>query len=266
MKNKLLPLTIVIPCADDVRIRYCLESIDEDVEILVVLNGSTRDVIDVVKNYKIRTVEIKERNLSKALNIGIERANNQNVILMDSDCKFEKGAIKRLFEGLQGNYVAKGKVVFQSDDFISKTIAKVREYSYYDPPRPYNPFLAIRKDVKPLIGNYYFDESIHWTEDADLNTRIKNAGIRVSYVFSARVFHPPLTLKHDLRSAFRYGIGKRIRVEKGISNGIGTHFAKIFDIGLKKGLLASLYYLVWNCFYLFGYIYQIAADPYNVRE
>ncbi len=266
MKNKPLPLTIVIPCADDVRIRYCLESIDEDVEVLVVLNGSTRDVTDIVKNYKVRTVKIRERNLSKALNIGIEKASNPNVILMDSDCKFERGAIKRLFEGLQGNYVAKGKVVFQSNNFISKTIAKVREYSYYYPPKPYNPFLAISKDIKKFIGNYYFDESIHWTEDADLNARLKDTGIKVNYVFSARVFHPPLSLKHDLRSAIRYGIGKRIRVEKEVSNGIGTHFGKIFDIGFKKGLLASFYYLVWNCFYLFGYIYQIAVDPYKVRE
>jgi glycosyltransferase involved in cell wall biosynthesis len=266
MKNKQLPLTIAIPCADDIRIRHCLDSIDEKAEVIVVLNGATEDVIDIVNNYDVRVIKIKTRNLPKALNVGIQKAKNLNVILMDSDCRFERGAIKKLLNGLREGYIAKGRVVFQSNGLISKTIAKVREYSYYDPPRPYNPFLAIRKDVKPLIGNYYFDESIHWTEDADLNTRIKNAGIRVSYVFSARVFHPPLTLKHDLRSAFRYGIGKRIRVEKGTSNGIGTHFGKFFDIGLKKGILASFYYFIWSCSYLSGYLYQVVKDPYLVRS
>lgn len=265
MKNNKLPLSIVIPCADDIRIKHCLDSIDEKVEIVVVLNGATKEVINVVNSYDVKVVEIKERNLSKALNIGIEEAKYSNTILIDSDCRFEKGAIKKLFKGLQEHYIAKGKVVFESNDLLSKTIAKVREYAYYDPPRPYNPFLAIKKNVKKLIGNYYFDEEIHWTEDADLNARLKKAGIEVNYVFSARVFHPPLSLKHDLRSAFRYGIGKRIRVEKKMSSGTGTHFLKILDVGIKKGFLASFYYFVWNCSYLFGYLYQLMRNSYHVR-
>ena len=265
MINNKLPLSIVIPCADDVRIKHCLDSIDEKVEVMVVLNGATKEVLNIVDDYDVKVVKIKERNLSKALNIGIKTAKNPKVILVDSDCRFEKGAIKKLFGGLQKYYIAKGKVVFQSNSLISETIAKVRDYIYYDPPKPYNPFLAIKKDIKELIGNYYFDETIHWTEDADLNTRLKKAGIEVNYVFSAKVFHPPLGLKHDLRSVFRYGIGKRIRVEKGVSSGIGTHFGKILHVGFKKGLLTSLYYFIWNCSFLFGYLYQAVKDPYRVR-
>lgn len=265
MKSNRLPISIIIPCADDIRIKNCLDSIDESVEVVVVLNGHTKEVINIVNNYDIRKIMIQERNLSKALNIGIEKAKNSNVILMDSDCRFEKGAIKKLFNGLQKHYIVKGKVVFQSDSFLSKIIAKAREYSYYDTPKPYNPFLGIRKDTKKYIGGYYFDETIHWTEDADLNTRLKKARLKVNYVFLAKVFHPPLTLKHDLRSAFRYGIGKRIRVEKGTSSGIGTHFRKVLDVAFKKGLLTGLYYIVWNYFYMFGYFCQILIDPYKVR-
>ncbi len=264
--NSKLPLSIVIPCADDIRIKHCLDSIDEKVEIVVVLNGATKEVINVVNSYDVKVVEIKERNLSKALNIGIEEARHPNIILIDSDCRFERGAIKKLFRGLQRHYIAKGRVIFESNNLLSKTIAKVREYVYYDPPKPYNPFLAIKKSVKKLIGNYYFNEKIHWTEDADLNMRLKKAGVEVNYVFSARVFHHPLGLKHDLRSAFRYGIGKRIRVENKVSSGIGTHFLKILDVGIKKGFLAGFYYFVWNCSYLLGYLYQLMRDPYHMRS
>lgn len=263
--NNKLSLSIVIPCADDIRIKHCLNSIDEKVEIVVVLNGATKEILNIVNSYDVKVVEIKEKNLSRALNIGIKEARNPNIILIDSDCRFEKGAIKKLFRGLREHYIAKGEVVFESNNLISETIAKVREYAYYDPPKPYNPFLAIRKSLKQLVGDYYFDEKIHWTEDADLNARLKKAGVEVNYVFSARVFHPPLSLRHDLRSAFRYGIGKRIRVEKKVSGGTGTHFLKILDVGIKKGFLASFYYFVWNCSYLFGYLYQLVRDPYHVR-
>lgn len=266
MKTEKLPVSIVIPCADDIRIKECLESIDENVEVIVVLNGASRKVRQIVKGYKVKTVEIPERNLAKALNAGIARSRNKKVILIDSDCRFEKGAVRKLYRGLQNHYIAKGKVVFESNNFISRIIAKVREYSYYDTPKPYNPFLGIRKDVRKLIGNYFFDSDIHWTEDADLGTRLKKANIKVNYVFDARAFHPPLSLKHDLRSAFRYGIGKRIRVEKRTTSGIGTHFDKIFDVMSKKGFSAGGYYLFWNCFYLFGYFYQLVNDPYKVRS
>lgn len=262
---KKLPVSIVIPCADDIRIKNCLESIDEKLEIIVVLNGATSKVKKIVKKYNVRTVEIPERNLAKALNVGIEKSRNKKLIFMDSDCVFEKGAIRKLYKGLTNYGVAKGKVVFESNNFISGIIAKVREYSYYDTPKPYNPFLAINKGIKKTIGNYFFDSNIYWTEDADLNTRLKEANIKVNYVFNAKVFHPPLNLKHDLRSAFRYGVGKRIRVETGKANNMGTHFKKVFDVMNKKGFLAGVYYFVWNISYSMGYFYQIVSDPYKTR-
>ena len=265
MRNKKLPLSIVIPCADDARIGSCLDSIDENVEIVVVLNGSSSEVRKIVNNYKVKRVNIRERNLAKALNIGIEKSIHKKVLLIDSDCKFEKGAIRKLYAGLQNRYIAKGMIVYECDDFISRVIAKVRDYTNYDTPKPYNPFLGIKKSIKKYIGNYYFDSDIHWTEDADLNSRLTKADIKVNYVFSAKAFHPPLSLKQDLRSAFRYGIGKRIRVEKRKSQSVGIHFSKVFAVAFKKGYWAGVYYFVWNCFYLIGYVYQFINDPYKVR-
>ncbi|MHA1829434.1 MAG: glycosyltransferase [Candidatus Heimdallarchaeaceae archaeon] len=267
MKTKnTLSVTVVIPCADDVRIKSCIESIDENVEILVVLNGATKKVVNIVKKFGVRKVVLRERNLAKALNVGIKKAKNSKVILIDSDCTFQKGAIRKAFVGLDKNLIVKGRVIFRSNSFFSKIIAKTRDYSYYDSPKPYNPFLCIRKGIVGKIGGYYFDERIFWTEDADLNQRIKKAGIKVEYVYSAIAYHPPLTLSYDLRSAFRYGIGKRIRVEKGTASGIGTHFEKIPDVVVKKGILVGIYYFFWNLAYLLGYAYQVLKDPYKTRK
>lgn len=264
--NNKLPVTVVIPCADDIKIKSCIESIDENVEILVVLNGATKEIVNIVDKLGVNKVVLPERNLAKALNVGIKKAKNPKVILIDSDCTFRKGAIKKVITELDKNLIVKGRVIFRSNSFFSKIIAKTRDYSYYDTPKPYNPFLCIRKNIVGKIGGYYFDERIFWTEDADLNQRVKKAGIKVKYVYSAVAYHPPLTFNYDLRSAFRYGIGKRIRVEKGTASGIGTHFKKVPDIIVKKGFLVGVYYLFWNFAYLLGYVYQFLKDPYKTRQ
>lgn len=266
MKNNKLKLSIIIPCADDLRIKQCLESIDEPVETIVSLNGPTNKIKQMVKKYKAKVIEIPERNLPKALNHGIQKSKNELVVFMDSDCIFQKGAIRKLYKGLLKNRVVRGQVVFTRKDFVSNIIANFREYFYSGKNKSYNPFLGINKDIVSSIGNYYFDDEIRWTEDADLGERLKKSQINIKYIKSAKVFHPPFTLRHDLEGAFRYGIAKRIRVEKNVSKGMGTHFMNILDISRKKGVLTGIYYFVWNFVYAIGYLYQITKDPYGVRR
>jgi len=266
MKKQKLKLSIVIPCSTDIRIKGCIESIDENVEVVVVLNGASKEVTNIVKNLKVKIIVLKKANLSNALNYGIKNSTNDKIIFMDSDCKFQKGSIRKVNNALNDNLIVKGKVAFQHNDVFSKIVADTRDYVNYDDPKPYNPFLAINKKIKKYSGGYYFDSQIHWTEDADFYSRLKRSNIKVKYLFSAMVYHPPLTFVQDLRSAFRYGVGKRIRVEKGRANSMGTHFSNIPDLTNKKGLLAGMYYFLWSISYMFGYFYQIVIDPYRVKN
>lgn len=267
MKKNKLPFSIIIPCADDVRIEQCLNSIDENVEVVVVLNGATNEVMNIVKKYKnVKKVNIPERNLAKSLNVGIENSKYSKVLFMDSDCVFDKGAIRKLYEGLRNHYLSKGKVVFQSNGLISSIIARVREYTTADKPNAYKPPLAIRKSIKKLVGGYYFDPEVIWTEDADFNLRVLRANIEIEFVPSAKIFHPPLTFRQDLRSAFRYGFGKSIRVKKNIAQGIGTHFREVDKLISRKGFWAGIYYLIWNCFYLCGYAYHSILSLYSKKN
>lgn len=266
MKKSKLKISVVIPCSTDIKIKGCIESIDENVEIVVVLNGASKEVEEIVKKLKVKIVSLKEPNLSNALNNGIKNSAHDKVIFIDSDCRFKKGSIRKVYEALKENLIVKGKVVFEYKDLYSKIVADTRDYINYNNPKPYNPFLAIDKKIKNYTEGYYFDSQIHWTEDADFYSRLKKSNVKVHYLFSAKAYHPPLTFIQDLRSAFRYGIGKRIRVEKDNANGIGTHFSDIFDIADKKDLLAGIYYSLWNISYTLGYFYQIFIDPYKVRN
>lgn len=266
MSKRKLALSIVIPCATDVRIADCLNSIDENVEIIVALNGPSKEVVKIVNKYHVKVIVLSERNLPKSLNAGIEKASNKRIILMDSDCVFNPDAIRKIYFALENNMVAKGTVIFKHDNLTSLAISKVRDYTNADTVKAYNPFLGLRKDLKKFVGGFIFDDGIYWTEDADLNKRIVAAGVKIESVPEAIAHHPALTLKQDLSSAFKYGIGKRIRVEKKTAKGIGSNFTKIFDLGRKKGMLSAIYFFFWNCSYTAGYYYQIINDPYGTRK
>jgi len=263
MQNK-LSISIIIPCADDLRVAQCIESIDENAEIIVVLNGPTEAIKNLIKKYFVKTYLIQERNLGAALNIGIQNATYDKVLLMDSDCVFKKGTIRLLYNGLNNFKLAKGKVIFEFNNFFNRILAKAREYTTSDTPSAYKPPLALKKSIIDDV-EYFFDNDVHWTEDEDLDERVRAAKVSINFLPDAVIYHPPVTLKSDLRSAFRYGIGKRIRVEKKIAKGLGSDFPYLFDAIGKKGLLVGIYLFFWNIVYSLGYIFQILFDPYQVR-
>lgn len=259
-------MTIVIPVADDIRLKDCLASIDEDVEVVISMNSPTPAIREITKASGNRYCEIPEKNLGAALDEGIKTATSERILLMDSDCTFNPGTIKLLYDGLDGYKLAKGRVLFQRKNYMSGLIAKAREYVISDVVNAYKPPLALKKSIVYDIGGYYYDRDIHWVEDSEFNSRVKKFGIPINYLQDATINHPPLTAFADLRSAFRYGIGKRIGVEKGIMHGVGHFFRNEFDISKKKGLDTSVYMLFWNASYVSGYLTQMLFDVYNIKD
>lgn len=265
-----LDLTIIIPCATDMRIKHCLQSIYEtckdDVEILVSLNGDSKDVKKILKNFQdVKTCEIREANLSKAYNNGIKYASRNNVLLMDSDCVFGKNTIKLLYDGLKYEKLSKGLVIFRNNNLMSKIISRVREYTTTDFISAYSPPLAFSKDIKNLIGGYYFDEQVPWSEDTEFNYRVQQAGIKIHYNPEAIIYHAPISIRQDIRSGFKYGRGKRISeglnlLPKTSYFDISAHtkkFVKTYEVFRTKGLLSALYYFfIWRPINRLGYIVQ----------
>lgn len=253
-----MDLSIVIPVADDLRIKECVESVDEDVEVIVALNGSTPAVEDIVRRLGVSTCYLPDRNLGAALDEGILQSKKENVIVTDSDCTFERNCIRILYEGLRDFKLAKGRIVHRKDNFMAYVLADLREF-LVEGSNAYKPPLALRKSVIEDIG-YYYDRDIRWVEDAEMNRRVKAKGLEVKYLPDAIVHHPSLTLSVDLRSAFRYGTGKRVGVEKGIMEGIGTHFSRLPNLYRAKGLLPAIYCTLWDSAYTAGYFAQAFSN------
>jgi len=263
-------LTILIPCSDDTRIKHCIQSIyktyKQDIEIIISLNKPTKSIKDILKEFPmVKTCEIQERNLAKAYNNGIKNSSRNNIFLMDSDCIFTKNTIELLYEGLKYSKLSKGLVVFKSNSFMSNIISKVREYTTTDFINAYSPPLIFSKDIKNLIGGYYFHEQVFWSEDSEFNYRIQKAGLKIYHNPKAIIYHEPLNIKQDMKSGFKCGRGKKIGEALGLLPKtnyfsfltFSKKFIKTYEVLQKKGLLPAVYYLfIWRLTNRLGYIFQ----------
>lgn len=266
-----MELSIVIPVKDDIKITECINSIDEDVEVVVAMNDPSDEIIDIVNKLGVKSVHLPEANLSKAYNAGIEAATYDKVLLMDSDCVFEKGTIRKLFLGSRRAKLSKGRVVFTYDTIQSKIVSRVREFTTSDFCNAFSPPLILDKSVKEDIG-YYFNPLLKWEEDYDFNKRVFENKVKIYWDRSAVIYHPPLSMKSDLRAAYNYGSGHGIGLNAGVftddSNRISkeqkkkNRKAQYKVIRKQKGICAFLYYVMWHKKYVKG----VKKTYKNVKE
>lgn len=247
-------ISVVICVADDIRIKNMLDSIKDNCEIVVVLNGATKKVKDIVKQYKdIKIIEIEERNLSRARNIGTQKSKYKKVVFYDSDCIMTDNALKYYDEYLDKYLIVDGRVEFKSDYFQSKIISVQRSMGL--PGYALCPSIGINKDILKYV-DYYFDEDIKWIEDSELNIRVKNKNLKVGVIKELTCIHDNLTFKQDLKSAYRYGSGVKTAAKKGLHKKRPTANWNLIIPCFKKKFLSGIYCIIWNIVYCIGYYFN----------
>jgi GT2 family glycosyltransferase len=111
----------------------------------------------------------------------------------------------------------------------------------------------ISKLILNNIGGYAFNKKLIWREDSDLDNRIRVAGINIIHVPCGVIYHHVISLKTDLRSTFRYGVGLAIANALDIKlTEVPRSTASAFK---SKGVIVALYMLFRNRVYNAGYIY-----------
>lgn len=240
-----MDISVVIPVSDDVRLEQCVASIHRDVEVIAALNRPTAAVMEIVERHQLKHTIIDERNLAKAYNAGIKVASRGYIFIMDSDCTFGEHTLDVLDARKEGQKLVKGKVAFRHTGGLSEIIARAREFHTSDFPNTYIPGLLIKQTVFDEVG--YFNESLPWCADAEFGKRIKASGIDVMFEPTAVIYHAPLTVAEDLRSAFSYGRGK-YRITR-LHGKASTMLGNIRRFGLEgtlsKGPLTGTYLLIW---------------------
>ncbi len=276
-----MDISIVIGVHDDLRLKNCLDSIDEEVEVIIALNAPTSALVDLVtailqqkkehrayENISFSLCTIDYPSIAGAYNSGILHASHQKILLMDSDCLFEKGCIRKMDNYLVQNRIVKGNLVFSHYSFLTSIVAKAREFHATDQVKAYKPPLLFKNDIIHEIGGYYFHPSLCWLEDSEFDFRIQKAGLTIGYDATAVVVHAPLTMARDLRSAFWYGVGKHIGVRLGIhtrpTGAIASIQKYLLEGGKRKGILTGFYLYAWKLSLLLGYhsqrIYRIRSE------
>ncbi len=269
-----LKLSIVIKCSDDWRVFRCLRSIDEDVDVVVSLTPN-RQIEEKLKKQKVKFCLTPKGHLSLTSNVGTANTWYSKVIIMDSDSVFEQGAIRKIYQGLLHHDVVKPKIIFRSDNsFASNILSSGRDFENTKKLVAYTPGLGINKRIVSEIGGFYFNEKITWSEDSELNFRLKKANIPIFPVDDAVIYHDPVTIVQEFRGAFQFGVGKRQAVVySGRENNEDLiHYFKDLlhgrqlSYGLrllsKAGLSVLVYMIVWKTFYYAGYYYQRISNKY----
>ncbi len=246
-----MDMSIVIPVHDDVRIERCVKSIDENVEVVIALNNPTEKVSGIVKKLGVKSVDVPEQNLGMCYNAGMDASASELVLFMDSDCVFAPKTIKRVFEAKMDypKALIRGNVVYLTGSLQSRITKAGRDVTTTNVPYAFIPLLLLDKNVFSRIndGNR-FAEDVGWTADYEFELRRSKAGIPLIYISEARIFHEPMTIASDLRSAFKYGNGKSIRHQR---TGEKANFMEVLKEPVlrgfrEKGFATGIYLLLWE--------------------
>ncbi|UUN29694.1 glycosyltransferase family 2 protein [Streptomyces sp. FIT100] len=270
--------SVVIALRDDLRIADCIASIDEDVEIVLALNGPSDAVLKLIADHPrpLTVTEIDDvGNLGAAYNAGAAATDRQYLLLMDSDCVFAPGVVRAMVRAVLTAPVVKGQVVYgESDGVLSKLTARVREFDEGDYISALSPPLIYNREIVGHIGGYHFDELIHWCEDREFDFRLQLAGIPVVYLPEARIFHDAQHGFANMRSYFRYGVGEGIAQETGVFTTPAVPVVwRLFEASRTlaqcarvKGVGAAAYYGLLKAAFHTGTVHHLLNDPYEVRD
>ena len=277
-------LSVIIPVSADFRLLKCIQSIDEDVEIVVVFNNnpSKRLIIESRLDPRVKVVTIDEAgcNLASVFNVGISNVSHNQVLLTNSDCVFYPGQVRACEDALKTAPVAKGSILFESNSFATELVAKLRflfHEVFSERKNLYGPGLAFHRSIVNQIGGYYFDEDIGWGEDGELSKRIYASGLDVVYLEQTMLRHPPESIRHDLRIAYKIGYGEWIQHCKSGTTLPKAIVADVLNLFLdrshrfrtvlaREGILLFGYLLVWKLTAHLGYYIRAIKEKGGCRD
>lgn len=200
--------SIIVPVYNRVQeVEELLESLanqtDKDFELVIVEDGSTERCEETCRKYadkfKIKYHHKSNEGRSIARNYGMDRADGNFFIFVDSDCILPPDYIQRLKKSLEENPTD----CFGGPDAAHESFSDVQKAINFS----MTSFLTTggirggRKSMEkftPRTFNMGFDKNVYekvggfremFSEDIDMSTRIKNAGFKISLFPDVEVYH-----------------------------------------------------------------------------
>lgn len=182
-------------------------------EIIVVDSNSTDGTHELVKRYPLKFVNIKERSMVKARNIGFQHAKGEVVAYIDDDVVVNKDWSKYIIEPYEDEFVGgvvgrvisyyDGKALYLSAKHmaIGKVFNNGLILGNFDIPTQH-PIevdtlmgcnMAFRRDLLLKVGG--FDENFRgscFRDDTDISLRLKSLNYKI-------VYHPKAIVRHKFK-------------------------------------------------------------------
>lgn len=253
-------LTVIVVCSSDILIEKCLNSIDEDVQTIVVLNHPTPDVERIVQQFAPDAVlRHDERNLGLLRQLAAEAATTARVVYIDSDCAFTPGTLRSIDSALDEYPAVSVPMRYRHTGPITHAVSRCRQFTTPDSalliPAAYD------LSIQSRIGGHLYDPRLAWGEDSDPSRRIRAAGLGIG-TSKGLVWHRALGVRDDAASARRLGMGRRLR-ERILGDSPRVGWRDLLGRGELRGSIAcsryaglgaALYHLfVWRPSYKIGY-------------
>lgn len=214
-------ISIIIPVFNDFSyLKKTLEAIssqslrDDEVEILVVDNGSTNQIPSSLNSQKNITVLQENRHLNSPYscrNRGIEVAKGNVIILLDATCTPSKDWLVNGLEYLErtGADIVGGNVLFDFEGnltgakiYDSITNIKMRESIEKGVAKTAN--LFVRKEVFDKIG--LFPEGVRSGADVRWTYKATSKGLRLMFCEDAVVYKPARDFRELVKKQWRVGL------------------------------------------------------------
>ncbi|MDD4351805.1 MAG: glycosyltransferase [Candidatus Gracilibacteria bacterium] len=266
-----MPVSAIIRCHRDHRIFDCIADLDNNSETHELIAVLTNDSLELAAELRESRKDVKllfapYNNLSRSTNIGIEASKNDKLLILDSDLRCSQNALDKLDVLLEKYEIVKSKLEFNWNSFSEKLVSELRAFIHSLPENCYCPGLALRKDIKEVMGGHFFNDKVWWTEDAEFNFRRQQAGVDYYRTNEVIFTHLPENMPHDLNGAYKIGRGKYSQVlfagrntfEEELHNIFkkffkGQIFQEYAKLLVEKGLAVSMYSLLWDLSYYLGY-------------
>jgi len=225
-----VPVSIVIPMFNEAgTIERCILSVldqhypQDQIEIVVVdglsRDGSREKVKTLAREHgNIVLLDNPARRTPAALNIGIRNARGQIVIILGAHTRIDEEFVRLNVLTMQekGVKCVGGTQINVGETFTQRAIGLAMGSPFGIPSAPYRyrrkqgyvdtvVYAAYLRELFDQVG--YFDETLHISEDAELNWRIRKAGHKIFYTPEiVSYYYPRRNLKRLIQQFFNYGI------------------------------------------------------------
>jgi GT2 family glycosyltransferase len=226
-----LKFSIIIPVynrpdeLNDLLLSISEQDFIDDFQVIVVEDGSTETSENVVKEFSSKlliTYFFKENSgPGDSRNYGMERANGNYFIILDSDCILPKHYLKEVYKKLQNDFTdAYGGADASDSSFtnIQKTISyamtsvlttggirgnkNVKKFQ----PRSFN--MGISKQAFKTVKGF---SKMNYGEDIDLTLRLWENNFETQFIENAFVYHKRRTnWKSFFKQTFNFGAARPI--------------------------------------------------------